>query len=235
MSRKIAGLIDRLINNCILLFGILLLAIGTYSMLDNLWVYQNAADRSLKVYRPEEDVPLAEEQQITENQVGWITLDGTSVDYPVMQGTDNAMYLNKDPYGQFSLSGSIFLDCRNAGDFSDRYSLIYGHHMQGDVMFGALDAYRAVSYFDEHKTGRLVTKDNVYDYRLFAVIADDGTNQLLFDPSLGDFQDIISYVKEHAFVFEAFDENLNVLALSTCQGADTERLLLFGTLSPIAE
>ncbi|MBR1845920.1 MAG: class B sortase, partial [Oscillospiraceae bacterium] len=61
-----------------------------------------------------------------------------------MQGETNGKYLNTDPYGEYSLSGSIFLDSRNAGDFSDSYSLVYGHHMADGMMFGALDAF-----FDE--------------------------------------------------------------------------------------
>lgn len=42
--------------------------------------------------------------------VAWLTIDDTKIDYPVMQGKDNTEYLNKDPYGDYALAGSIFLD-----------------------------------------------------------------------------------------------------------------------------
>lgn len=45
-------------------------------------------------------------------------------------------YINKDVYGEFSLSGSIFLSCMNKKDFSDNYNLVYGHHMANGGMFG---------------------------------------------------------------------------------------------------
>jgi SrtB family sortase len=61
--------------------------------------------------------------------VGFLTVEGTNIDYPVMQGIDNSHYLNTDPFGAYSLSGSIFLDSRSSPDFSDEYSVIYGHHM----------------------------------------------------------------------------------------------------------
>lgn len=231
MSLKIVGVLDKLLNGFVLIVGIFLMLIGTYSMLDNLWVYQNAGDKSLKVYRPDVDIPLSDDKKITENQVAWITMDDTTIDYPVMQGDDNAVYLNKDPYGKFSLSGSIFLDFRNSSDFSDDYSLIYGHHMQGDAMFGALDVYVDESYFDEHLHGVLTTDDGVYDYDLFAVIEDDGANQLLFDPVRYSKVEILDYLKNNSLIYRDFDENLRLLALSTCQGGMTDRLLIFGTLT----
>ena len=56
----------------------------------------------------------------------WLTLDGTEVDYPILQGEDNYEYLNKNVYGEFALSGSLYLDSNNSRDFTDKYSLIYG-------------------------------------------------------------------------------------------------------------
>ena len=78
---------------------------------------------------------------------------------PVMQGKDNYEYLNKDPYGEFSLSGSIFLDARNDLDFEDDYSLIYGHHMEKGAMFGALDDFQDRAYFDQRRSGTIVTDE----------------------------------------------------------------------------
>ena len=230
MSSKIAEYIDSFINICILIVGLVLLFVGTYSMIDNLYVYQNAVDKSLKIYRPSVDEPMTVSQKITDDQVGWIVMDDTSIDYPVMQGDDNALYLNRDPYGNFSLSGSIFLDSRNDSRFRDHYSLIYGHHMAGDIMFGALDKYVDEDYYTSHKIGHLVTSDAVYDYQLFCVIADYGTNSLLFNPKKGTYDEILSYLRENSMFYEEPPENLKLLCLSTCSGSSTDRLLIVGTL-----
>lgn len=45
---------------------------------------------------------------INKDVAGWITIDDTHIDYPVVQGKDDMEYINKDVYGEFSLSGSIF-------------------------------------------------------------------------------------------------------------------------------
>ena len=88
--------------------------------------------------------------------VGWLTVDGTSIDYPVMQGGNNLTFLNRNPYGEFSLSGSIFLDSRNSPDFSDEYSIIYGHHMAYGKLFGALDAFLDETYTSSHRSRTLL-------------------------------------------------------------------------------
>lgn len=77
----------------------------------------------------------------------WITLDNTKIDYPVLQGDINLKYLNRDFFGDTSLSGNIFLDKRNSPDFKDEYSLVHGHHMEKRKMFGDLDLYRKKDFF----------------------------------------------------------------------------------------
>ena len=68
---------------------------------------------------------------------GWLTIDGTNIDYPVMQGKDNFRYLGINPLGQSDSAGSIFMDSACDPMAKDCYTLIYGHHMDGDVMFGS--------------------------------------------------------------------------------------------------
>lgn len=63
--------------------------------------------------------------EINEDIVAWLSLGGTNIDFPVVQGNDNLTYLNKDIYGDFALSGSVFLDYRCNRNFDDDYFLIY--------------------------------------------------------------------------------------------------------------
>lgn len=119
MGSRLIGILDKLVDTVIVIVCVLLLLIGTYSLMDNLWLYQNATDRSSLTYKPPLDEPLQEEKKISENHIAWLTVNDTDIDYPVMQGKDNYEYLNKDPYGEFSLSGSIFLDVNNSPDFKD--------------------------------------------------------------------------------------------------------------------
>ena len=169
--------------------------------------------------------------------IGWLTIPDTGIDYPVMQGRNNEEYINKDPFGEFSLSGSIFLDSRNRADFSDAYSILYGHHMEHGAMFGALDDFIKQEYFDQNRTGTLITTSGQdYTIRLFAASKADATEKTVFDPPDSTNEKLLQYLKQHAAVFEpqGVDAQSRILAMSTCQSAENvERMIVFGTLTPV--
>ena len=215
----------------IYLLCVLLFLIGLYAMIDSYLVYQHANDTSLLKFKPgyEGDKP---EKEIKGNMVAWLTIDGSSIDYPVMQGKDNHEYLNKDPYGDYSLAGSIFLDSRNTSDFTDDYSLVYGHHMEGNSMFGELHSYLNKDYFDGHRNGTLIVGDLTYNVRIFAVMETSATEEHIFTPTEQKVETILSYIKKHAEICEkGTDENTKILALSTCSAPDSiNRVVVFGKL-----
>ncbi len=229
---NIIKLIDKAVDLAVMLVCLLMMFIGIYSVIDNAYVYQHASDRSLLYYKPELETPLAEEKKITENQVGWLVISDTGIDYPLMQGSDNFEYLNKDPYGEFSLSGSIFLDAANAWDFSDPYTLVYGHHMEHGTMFGALDRYLDKTYFDSHRTGTLVSRDRVYDIDLFAVTMADALDPVMFNVKNATIENVTAFLSGNALIYEAPGDGL-FLCLSTCYGEElNSRLLVIGTITP---
>ena len=231
MAKRLLKVLDKTLDTVIILVCVLLLLIGTYSLLDNLWLYQNASDTSVLHYKPKPDEPLSEEKKISGNQVGWISIDDTSIDYPLMQGEDNYEFLNKDPYGAFSLSGSIFLDSANDPELRDDYSLIYGHHMDRGVMFGALDSYKNAGFFDTHRSGQIVTASTVYELRIFAVASVDATDQTIFDPHGRTRDEIIAFLQKNALRYDVPREGERIVALSTCTSANTtDRLIVFGTI-----
>ena len=139
-------------------------------------------------------------------------------------------YLNLNPYGEYSLSGSIFLDSRNAGDFTDPYSILYGHHMEYGVMFGALDDYLSEAYLKTHSTGTLlIGRNNIKTCRLKAfacvkinVVKEGG----FFDP---ETKNLSQMIRERAVVYdESIEETNRILALSTCtEPVSQNRLLVF--------
>lgn len=105
-------------------------------------------------------------QKWLDGQVAWLRLDGTHIDYPVMQTKDNYWYLNHDYYGNNATSGAIFLDYRNASNFTDSVSVIYGHHMNGNLMFSDVAKYGNAEYFAEHTHGELIIPKQRIDLRV---------------------------------------------------------------------
>ena len=233
MSRKVIIFFDKFFDRIVILASLLFFLICAYAMYDAAMVYYNANDTSVLKYKPDLTNPEIL-KEISENAIAWITVDDTKIDYPVMQGKDNNEYLNKDPFGKYSLSGSIFLDCRNKRDFSDRYSLLYGHHMEYGAMFGALDAFKDKEYFDSHRTGQLITVGGkAYDIRFFAAVMVQATDPLVFDPAGTAPESLLVKLSGSAMIFEEPEtkDDLKLIALSTCQTADTiDRMVLFGEL-----
>ena len=235
MLRKSIIVAHKSINFIVAIVSLLLFLICLYAMIDAVMVYNGANDSGILKYKPA--VGNTEQlRELSDDAVAWITVDGTRIDYPVMQGKTNAEYLNKDPYGEFSLSGSIFLDNRNDKTFSDPYSLIYGHHMEYGAMFGSLDKYKDKTYFDAHRTGSLtVINGTEYHIRFFAACKAQATEKVIFDPPESDNRSLLEYLKNHALIFDSqgVEADARLIALSTCQSAESnERMIVFGVLTP---
>ncbi len=221
--------LDRLTDLALLLFFLLLMALGAYTVADAFLVYHAADGADLLQFKPNEDGALPADREIPPDMIAWLAVDDTPIDYPVMQGGDNTTYLNRDPFGSYALSGSIFLDARNAADLSDPYSLIYGHHMEYGKMFGSLDLFMERDFFDAHREGSLTREGEVLRFRIFACVIADGSERAIFSPTefAGGAPGTLAYLRENALFFEE-PEGDRLLALSTCKHPQTtERFVVF--------
>lgn len=227
---------DWLTDILVLIVALAILFAGAYGMYDGILLFRDASGESLKKVKSGYGEETWDGGELLDSNIAWLSIDGTNIDYPVMQGEDNNEFLNKDPYGKYSLSGSIFLDSRNNSDFSDGYSLIYGHHMAGGFMFGALDAFAEQSYLEKHKHGTLKTKDGQeFDITLFAFLYTDASDELLFNPGESEQEKVILHIKELVLLcLDDMDTNLPILAMSTCRYPDTtERTFVIGHLEVV--
>lgn len=107
-------------------------------------------------------------RQINPEIVAWLFIPGTSINYPVLQGSDNSYYLNHLADGTRNRCGSIFLDYRSSPDFSDRNTIIHGHNMGNGTMFQDLTLYKSHEFFDDHPNGYLLTPKEKYTITFFA-------------------------------------------------------------------
>ena len=105
---------------------------------------------------------------INEDIVGWIYIEDTNVNYPIVQGEDNAYYLRRLYDGTPNGSGSIFMDFRNSADFSDPHTIIYGHSMQNSTMFTNIKKYKTQEFYDQHPYALLMTPEKNYKIELFS-------------------------------------------------------------------
>jgi sortase B len=165
--------------------------------------------------------------------VAWLKVDKTEIDFPIMQGSTNTEYLNKNPLGQMDLAGSIFLDSTSNPKFTDPYSIVYGHHLDNGLMFGTLDAYLKNSYLKTHTTGTIeVNGGPTYKLRLFSCFHVQSTNEIIFNASAQTTTaKVRNYIEKNDPDHLTYDESLPIVALSTCVNATSEnRVVVFGTI-----
>jgi len=150
-----------------------------------------AGEPRMNIYIPEYEIDFEMLRTINGDATAWLYSPGTVIDYPVLKADDYYYYLNHLIDGTTNANGSLFIDYNNAPDFSDRLTVIYGHHMKSGSMFGSLVGYKDQQYYNEHPYMYLYTEQG--NYRI----------DLMYGVVIGAGQ-----WKEQAFMYE---ENLEAL------------------------
>ena len=106
---------------------------------------------------------------VNRDVIGWIFIEGTDVNYPLLAGADNQQYLFQSYMKKYAVAGSIFLDYRCSTNLSDYHTVIYGHNMKNGMMFGELDAYQTADYLASHPYVYIIMADGSWNkYRVLA-------------------------------------------------------------------
>ena len=106
---------------------------------------------------------------VNRDVIGWIFIEGTDVNYPLLAGADNQQYLFQSYMKKYAVAGSIFLDYRCSRNLSDYHTVIYGHNMKNGMMFGELDAYQKADYLAAHPYVYIIMADGSWNkYRVLA-------------------------------------------------------------------
>jgi len=162
--------------------------------------------------------------KINEDYVGWITVDGTNINYPVVLGTNNDFYLNHNFYHESDRVGAIFMDYRNSQNELDRNTIIYGHNMRDKSMFSSLNHFLDGN-FNMNNNIRLEFQGKAYIWEIFTAYKTRDTNwmQVNFesdDHYLNFLNDLNVDSKEFLFtqkeankVKKGFDK---IITLATC-------------------
>ena len=107
-------------------------------------------------------------KQINGDVVGWIYIEGTEINYPIVQGEDNRHYVSTMADGRDNAAGSIFMDYRNTADFSDRHTVIYGHNMRNGSMFADVLQYKKQDFLETHPIGMVMTPGGNFRFEVIA-------------------------------------------------------------------
>ena len=238
-AKFIVKIIDHMVNLTALLLILMTMFLSCYMLWDSNQVYQAADAKNYEAYIPTEKhtKSFEELQKINPDIIGWIRVNETNINYPLLQAEDDDTYMNTDAEGRYSLSGAIFLHCANNPDFSDFNNIIYGHHMEKHMMFGDVGLFTEKKYFDEHPYGNLFFDGKDHGIEFYALLQADAYNEKLFSVCADMSETRQAYLQE----IEAnaiyrrnikITENDHLVLLITCTSEMTNgRNILVGRLT----
>lgn len=122
-----------------------------------------------KKEQQEDNVNLNKLYKINNDIVGWLKIENTNINYPVMQTKDRPdYYLRKNFYKEYSVFGTPYID-ENCDIENGNNLIIYGHHINGNKMFGELENYKNEEYYNKHKFIKFYTLNEKAEYEIISV------------------------------------------------------------------
>lgn len=176
----------------------------------------------------------------------WLTVEGTKIDYPVAQHpTDDGYYLSHDLDGEETYYGAIFTELVNTKTFEDPVTIIYGHAMADESMFGSLDYFSNQEFFKDHPLITIDTLDHRYEYEVMAAhsyVDDHLYHTFQMNNKEGRSQYLLT-LKDRTISHGGFYRSVDVnheedkfLILSTCDAVDdTYRYVVTARLKTVEE
>ena len=165
--------------------------------------------------------------KINSDVVGWIKIENTNIDYPVMQNGD--YYLHRNIYKNYSSHGTPYLAEYCNIQYSDNL-IIYGHHMNDNSMFAQLDDYKKHSFYENHKYIKFysyyngITIEKTYEVAIAfktVVYSDKGFKYYNYT-NFSDVQELNDFI-ENCRKLEFYNTGIDInygdklITLSTCE------------------
>ncbi len=114
-------------------------------------------------------INIEELYKINNDIIGWIRIDNTNINYPIMQTKDRPnYYLKRNFYKQYSNFGTPYI-AENCNIEESDNLIIYGHHIKGKRLFGELENYKSKKYYNNHKNINFYTIKEKAEYEIIAV------------------------------------------------------------------
>lgn len=170
--------------------------------------------------------------------IGWIHINNTDIDYPIVKSIDNDFYLTHAFDKTYNAAGWIYADYRNRCDDTDTNLIIYGHNRLNDNMFGTLENVLSNPWLADENNHYInyssLNKSHIYSiFSTFICTSDESVNYLRTNfSSNADFSQYVNNLKS----LSTYDFNVNltendkIITLYTCHGLNNERLIVCGKL-----
>lgn len=181
-------------------------------------------------------------REINSEVVGWIEIPGADISYPAVQGKDDDYYLHHSITGEEDAFGTVFLGWVNNRDFSDSNSFLYGHNMEGNLMFANLNRYAEPEYLVQHPEFCIYTPEKKLEYRIFSIErAGAKSPGFVYGNALGseEYKDQLAVIKDLSLydtgVVADADKSMVTLVTCTSRLEEDVRMMVHGTCTEVVE
>ncbi|MCL1817226.1 MAG: class B sortase, partial [Clostridiales bacterium] len=189
---------------------------------------EEVEEEAVPVEMPPAASPPRDPVEVNGDYIGWLKINGTVINYPMVRGQDNEKYLKTSFEGQKNGLGAVFMDYRCSGDFCDHHSIIYAHNAKNGSMFGSLSKYLDADYLEKHREITITLPNGEKEtWRIFAARKSDITDHA--------YRIVFSTPENFAVFAESLEAPAGtnrILTLSTCTtgGGDDERMLVHAAI-----
>ena len=164
--------------------------------------------------------------------IGWIKVNNTNIEFPVVKTTNNGYYLSRNFNKEYNLGGWIFADYKNKFDGTDKNIVIYGHNMRDNSMFGTLKEVLKEEWYNNKENHEIifVTENEEAKYQVFSVYEIEEEEYYINtkfenEEEFGKFINTLKQRSKNNFNVEVNSSD-NIVTLSTCANNNKYRVVL---------
>lgn len=170
---------------------------------------------------------------VNKDTVGWLKLNNTNIDYPIVQYTDNKYYLKKNYYHENDKAGWVFMDYRNDPKVLNKNTIFYGHnYLSSGIMFGTLGNALKKDWYTKPEN-QIIEFNTLYEsmkWQIFSIYRIDVTTDYMKttfdnDEEWLQFANMLKNRSINDFGIEIKPED-KIISLSTCIGANNQQRLV---------
>ncbi len=215
------------ILNFILILLIIIFILSSYNYFHNLFedkknnnLYQEIInDYTIinEIDNSNDYIDIKKLKEVNSDVKGWISITNTNINYPILQGSNNNYYLNRDINKEYNRNGSIFMDYRNH-EFNDNNTIIYGHNMNTDAMFS--DLIKIINGNLGNKVSiKITTIDKEITYDIYKTYLVSPTDELPLDINKNNYD-----LSSSNYIYNKIEDK--TLTLSTCNNNGKKRIIV---------
>ncbi len=229
---------NKKITNLILIVFIVIFIYSGYQVIT--WV---KSDRQLKKLETglytkvvqkgdnfEKKIDFEKLKKINSDVIGWIEINETYINYPILQGKEDEYYLRRDIYKKHSTAGSIFVDCTTKPDFSDENTIIFGHNLKNQRMFSNLYKIHNGELGNDIEI-KIYTPNENKIYKIFSTYIAEPTIEIVKknfknQDEKNEYIDKSIQKSKIKFNVENMEKEKKIITLITCDNTKKQRVIV---------